>query len=457
MLKRTLSCVGIFILIFSGTANAQTEVDINAVPIISDWVLKPSSLKKIDAGAIEQAIGDWQNASGLEADATLVIMDASDGELLYGYNPNEMQTPASVTKLFTAVTVASLLDPDAKLVTRVKYRTGTVYLVGAGDPQFGARKNDGPVSLEALAQLAAIRLKELSINTVKVKIDDSIFEPLQVPNDWLDTYLASSEAHPITALNLDDPTAPRQAPKDPSLVTGEKFANFLRASGISVTGQVTREDTPELAREIAQMQSKSIAQIIEDTLYTSNNQDTEILARLAAAVASDSTDTTTTMQLIKNINESWGVDAQELDLNDASGLSRTNLISAANAATLSREILFSKEPINLIQPKNRISITKPPGAFMPDLWPVMTGLPPARSLGTMYKRLANSTDLAKGVTRAKTGTLREVIGLSGTIQTQDGGLVSFAVMANQANSRTSTRNSVDDLMNAIASCECVLK
>ena len=205
------------------------------------------------------------------------------------------------------------------------------------------------------------------------------------------------------------------------------------------------------------MQSKSIAQIIEDTLYTSNNQDTEILARLAAAVASDSTDTTTTMQLITNINESWGVDAQELDLKDASGLSRTNLISAVNAATLSREILFSKAPINLIQPKNRISITKPPGAFMPDLWPVMTGLPPARSLGTMYKRLADSTDLAKGVTRAKTGTLREVIGLAGTIQTKDGGLVSFAVMANQANSRTSTRNSVDDLMNAVANCACVLK
>ncbi len=86
----------------------------------------------------------------------------------------------------------------------------------------------------------------------------------------------------------------------------------------------------------------------------------------------------------------------------------------------------------------------------------MTGLPPARSLGTMYKRLSDSKDVAKGVTRAKTGTLNQVIGLSGTIKTKDGGMVTFAVMANQANSRTSTRNSVDELMNSIANCECLL-
>lgn len=457
MLKKTLLGVWVFLLILVAPISAETISDNQTAPPVADWVLNPASTKKIDPAAIELALGDWQNASGLKRDATLVVMDATDGEVLYGYNSNDLQTPASVTKLFTAVTVASLIDPDSQLVTRVKYQDGIIYLVGAGDPQFGARKSDGPVNLEALANLAATQLEKLNINTVKVVIDDSIFETLQVPRDWLPTYLASSEAHPITALNLDDPSAPRQAPKDPSLVTGEKFASFLRANGVSVTGSVTRDKTPDLAREIVQMKSKSMAQIIEDTLYTSNNQDTEILARLAAAVAMDSTDTNSTMELINNVNESWGINASELALKDASGLSRTNLISALNAATLSQKILYPQEPVNLIQPKNKISVTQPPGIFKPDLWPVLTGLPPARSLGTMYKRLADSNDVAKGVTRAKTGTLREVIGLSGTIQTKDGGLVTFAVMANEANSRTSTRNSVDDLMNSIANCECVLK
>jgi serine-type D-Ala-D-Ala carboxypeptidase/endopeptidase (penicillin-binding protein 4) len=425
--------------------------------VISDEVLTPSTLKKIDATALQNAIGNWQNSPGLNRETTMVIMDASDGEVVYELNPRKLQTPASVTKLFTAVTVASLLDPDAQIITRVKYFDGTIFLVGAGDPQFGARKGDGPVTLEELAKLAAESLKKQNIFSANVAIDDSIFEALQVPKDWLPSYLAVSEAHPITALNLDDPKAPRQAPIDPSLVTGEKFAGFLRAAGISVTKRVERKVTPPTASEIAQMKSKSVAQIIEDTLYTSNNQDTEILARLAARVAQDETDTGSTMQLINQVNSSWGIESDEIRLNDASGLSRTNAISALNAANVSRIILSTSEPENLPIPKNKIFLTQPPGSFSPDLWPVMTGLPPARSLGTMYKRLAQSSDVAKGVTRAKTGTLRQVIGLSGTIKTKDGGLVTFAIMANQADGRTSTRRSVDDLMNSIANCQCVLK
>ncbi len=424
---------------------------------ISDEVLTPSILKKIDSRALENAIGNWQNSPGLKRETTLVVMDASDGEVVYELNPTKLQTPASVTKLFTAVTVASLLDPDAQIITRVKYSEGTVFLVGAGDPQFGARKGDGPVTLEELAKLAAASLKKQNITSARVAIDDSIFEALQVPKDWLPSYLANSEAHPITALNLDDPKAPRQAPLDPSLVTGEKFAGFLRVAGISVTNRVERKVTPATASEIAQMKSKSVAQIIEDTLYTSNNQDTEILARLAARVAQDETDTRSTMQLIYQTNASWGIESDEILLNDASGLSRTNAISALNAANVSRIILSSSEPTDLPIAKNKIYLTQPPGAFTPDLWPVMTGLPPARSLGTMYKRLAQSDDVAKGVTRAKTGTLRQVIGLAGTIQTKDGGMITFAIMANQADGRTSTRRSIDQLMNSIANCECVLK
>lgn len=454
MLKKTAVLAAIAIFLLATPVNANS---INVSHQLADQVLQPTNLKKIDADAIAQAVKNWQNSPGLRNAATLVIMDASDGEVLYEVNPRKMQTPASVTKLFTAVTVASLIDPDAQIVTRVKLADGTVYLVGAGDPQFGAATGDGPVTLEQLANQAAVQLKKLGLKTVKIAIDDSIFEPLQVPKDWLPSYLAVSEAHPVTALNLDDPKAPRQAPKDPSLVTGEKFAIFLRAAGIAVTSRAERKVTPVAATELAQMKSKSVAQLIEDTLYTSNNQDTEILARLAAKVAQDETDTRSTMQLINQVSTSWGVDSEELILNDASGLSRTNAISALNAANLSRLILFEKTPINLPVNKNNISVTNPPGTLEPDLWPVMTGLPPARSLGTMYKRLANSNDVAKGVTRAKTGTLNQVIGLSGTIQTKDGGLVTFAVMANQANSRTSTRRSVDDLMNSLANCECLLK
>lgn len=449
------------LLVFAIFAVSLNYVPVHAATLnvgfeLADTVLEPTELKKIDEVALQQAIGDWKNSPGLKKDATLVIMDASNGEVLYEENSRKMQTPASVTKLFTAVMVASLLDPDSQIITRVKLAQGTVYLVGAGDPQFGAATGDGPVTLEQLAQQAAKALKNLGLTSVKVAIDDSIFEPLQVPEDWLPGYFASSEAHPVTALNLDDPEAPKQAPKDPSLVTGEKFANFLRASGIRVTSRVERNTTPDFATEIAQMKSKSVAQLIEDTLYTSNNQDTEILARLAAKVAQDETDTKSTMDLISTVNASWGIDSEELALKDASGLSRTNAISALNAANLSRLILIDKEPLDLPLIKNIISVTNPPGIFKPDLWPVMTGLPPARSLGTMYKRLGDSKDVAKGVTRAKTGTLNQVIGLSGTIKTKDGGIVTFAVMANQANSRNLTRDSVDDLMNSIANCECLL-
>ncbi|MGA0798661.1 MAG: hypothetical protein ACO3O9_05905, partial [Candidatus Nanopelagicales bacterium] len=101
MIKKSLFIAFFVFFVNCAPVNATTlNVDFD----LAAEVLEPTAFKKIDEGALQQAIGNWKNSPGLRQDATLVIMDASDGEVLYEENSHKLQTPASVTKLFTAVT-----------------------------------------------------------------------------------------------------------------------------------------------------------------------------------------------------------------------------------------------------------------------------------------------------------------------------------------------------------------
>ena len=84
-------------------------------------------------------------------------------------------------------------------------------------------------------------------------------------------------------------------------------------------------------------------------------------------------------------------------------------------------------------------LTIPSFSIPVDTWPVFTGLPTGHGLGTMEKRFDEENSPGRGVVRAKTGTLNQVITLAGTITTKDNAFLSFAILVNRVEKPTMVR------------------
>ncbi|HEU4674631.1 MAG TPA: D-alanyl-D-alanine carboxypeptidase [Motilibacteraceae bacterium] len=188
------------------------------------------------------------------------VLDASTGEVLYARDAAAPRTPASVTKLATAVAVLQDVGADARLRTRVVAgaRPGDLVLVGAGDPTLTAQPpsavagDDLPdrASLVALADATAAALRPLAPAEVHVGVDDGLFTGPAASPSWPPSYVGEGIVAPVHALAVDearvDPRSTGQAPRvqDPALDAGRRFAALLAARGLRVAGEVTREAAP---------------------------------------------------------------------------------------------------------------------------------------------------------------------------------------------------------------------
>ena len=421
---------------------------------LASSVLEPSKYVKGDKTAIENLITSQLSNRLFSTGYGISIRDNTDGTILFESNAQNSMLPASLTKLYTAASTAITLDPDARFVTKVKYLNNNVYLVGGADPQLGTESNPTQADLADLAKETAQKLKEFNVFEVNVFIDDAILGPLQRPADWEDTYFQSSEIHLISALNIDDPSAPAKAPVDPSITTGQKFAFYLIKNNIKVNGLVSRKNAPKDAFELSTQYSKSVSQLIEDTLMISNNQDAEILARVTSLVSENDPSTKAATELVLKDVELLGISSVDNAITDASGLSRSNKISPSDLS----EIIYKSIKNPVITKVNKGETSKfmitPILPITPDPWSVFTGLPTGHGLGTMKKRFDENNSAGRGVVRAKTGSLNRVITLAGTITTKDNVFLSFAILVNRVEEPENVREAIDNLLNELAECNC---
>ncbi len=421
---------------------------------LASSVLEPSKYVKGDKTAIENLITSQLSNRLFSTGYGISIRDNTDGTILFESNAQNSMLPASLTKLYTAASTAITLDPDARFVTKVKYLNNNIYLVGGADPQLGTESNPTQADLADLAKETAQKLKEFNVFEVNVFIDDAILGPLQRPADWEDTYFQSSEIHLISALNIDDPSAPAKAPVDPSITTGQKFAFYLIKNNIKVNGLVSRKNAPKDAFELSTQYSKSVSQLIEDTLMISNNQDAEILARVTSLVSENDPSTKAATELVLKDVELLGISSVDNAITDASGLSRSNKISPSDLS----EIIYKSIKNPVITKVNKGETSKfmitPILPITPDPWSVFTGLPTGHGLGTMKKRFDENNSAGRGVVRAKTGSLNRVITLAGTITTKDNVFLSFAILVNRVEEPENVREAIDNLLNELAECNC---
>ena len=450
---KRISIILALTLLAASSFNPGVAVENNE---LASTVLKPAKYVAGDKTKIEDLITSQLGNPLFSTGYGISIRDIYDGSILFESNAQNSMLPASLTKLYSAASTAITLDPDARFMTKVKYLDNNVYLVGGADPQLGTESNPTQADLADLAKETAQKLKEFNVFEVNVFVDDSILGPLQRPTDWEENYFRSSEIHLISALNLDDPKAPGQAPVDPSITTGQTFALYLIKNNIKVNGLVFRKTVPEGAFDLSIQYSKSVSQIIEDTLIISNNQDAEIIARVASLVAENDPSTSAAMELVLKDVEMLGISSVDNVVTDASGLSRSNKISPSDFSELIYKSIKNPEVVKANRGESSKFMVKPAIAITPDPWSVFTGLPTGYGLGTMKKRFDENGSAGRGVVRAKTGSLNRVITLAGTITTKDQVFLSFAVLVNRVEQPQNVREAIDNLLNKLADCNCAI-
>ncbi len=356
------------------------------------------------------------------------------GEVV-AHQPDVSLKPASNQKVIVAIGALELLDPEARLRTRLLAAAapsagtidGDLVLEGGGDPTFW---DVGPGSLYELAE--ALADHGVTRVTGSLWADESRYDQVRRAPGWTDRQIPG-DAAPISALTVranrlfDTP----EYLADPATGNLGVFLQYLADVGITVEGGVggTVGDTADLpapaTHELAFAQSPPIARLVQLMLTNSDNVMAELLVKEIDRAAGGPGSTAGGLAAAARIVEAWCVSLDGID-DDGSGLSYANSRSA-------------REWRQMLQVAQQQA-----------WWPTMRdGLPVAGDPdGTLKNRLKGPSTI--GNLRGKTGTINVARALSGTFTTAGGRAATFSVIINDDDDPGPALGRTDLLLERIA-------
>ncbi|WP_210593325.1 D-alanyl-D-alanine carboxypeptidase/D-alanyl-D-alanine-endopeptidase [Streptomyces sp. GESEQ-35] len=361
------------------------------------------------------------------------VVDVATGKTLYGSGADEALTPASTTKIATAVAALSAMGADHRLTTRAALEPDTreLVLVGGGDPTLTAREDaEGWASLRTLADETAEALKKRDISEVTLSYDTTLYAGPELHPIGENPNLAPVSALMADEARTDDSTSGQvERVKDPAADATRRFAAFLKDHGIRTTSPGPSKATGR-ADTLATVQSPPLSALVERMLTNSDNDIAEALARQTAVATGEQASFDGAGKAILDRLKKLGLPVAGADFKDGSGLNRDDRLTAGLLTGL---LVKSSDPAH------------------PELRAALTGLPVAGFTGTLTSRY---TDGAAGIVRAKTGTLTGVNALAGTVVDQDGHLLAFAFLASDTTDAGAAQTALDRTATALASCGC---
>lgn len=439
---------------------------------------REQSQKLIDALIADPSISD---------NTSVVIMDAN-GSVIASHEANTPREPASTLKTLTAAVASRTLDMGSTLDTQVFLlpksakdsakshgsksgsKSGSnlrkIVLRGNGDMLLGVGENDwshvnGRAGLTTLAKRTAAALKLDNIHEVSLSLDDSLFGAKRAPALVYETdterrfYAETSsmaiddarqrdlqvlgiDADAITDFPLSDP--------HPALSVGQVFARLLIKQGIEVRNYSEKTDkkaenstenssnnsknsedenksedsqNPEIevsetrplisenSRLLAKVSSAPLNEVMSYMLRLSDNTLAEEFGRLTAIAAHKSNSPEGAVQAVEEGLHKLKISTRGLHMSDCSGLSPKSHVLVTTLAKV--------QVLNIKADSGGAASSE--GLSLPGL------------VGTSRKRLADES--AAGLLRVKTGSLSEVSSMSGNVSRKSGGVLTFAVVANQ--------------------------
>lgn len=406
-----------------------------------------------------------------------VVVQTLSGTQLYNRDGDKLFTPASNLKLLTTAVALRQLGANTRLRTSVyQMPNNSLLVVGRGDPSLTTKElqligqqierrgyrqlsqiyfDDGYFRGEAIAPswewgdlstdyATAANSLILNQNTVALTVSpQQVGAPLKytwsTPNliPWqvenLSVTAAANSQNTVNAmasfgkpvLKLTGSLAQNAQPTKIDLAVanpGEVFMNSLRQIltqqqiGVGNTRLVTGQNLTNL-REIAFINSPTIAELVNETNLNSNNLYAEVLLKSIGKTNpqhSFSPDSSTDLGLaiVKQKLTELAVNPQGYRLDDGSGLSRHNLVS----------------PRTFVQVLSAM-------ARLPEGTLYRNSLPIAGLTGTLKNRLKNTP--AQGRVRAKTGSMTGVISLSGYVEPSQYSPLVFSIIIDRHDRRTS--------------------
>lgn len=343
---------------------------------------------------------------------------AKGKNVLFDHDEGKRRRLASNTKLFTTSTALQRLGgakARIETVVRRKGRTqrgvlrGNLYLVGGGDPSFGA------AGVRELAR----EVKGAGIHRVKGDLvaDDTIFDRLRgVPDSG---YGPSPYVAPLSGLVYGGSTYDG----DPAKQAGRAFEKKLRKRGVRVKGKVRVGDTPKKIAgtdPVAVYESPTIAALIQATNFPSNNFYAEMLLKGIAAQNGKGT-TKRGTRAVETFARQHG---SKIDAKDGSGLTANNRSSPRDVVRLL--VAMRKER---------------------DAKAFYGSLPRAGKQGTLDDRMEGTS--AAGRCRGKTGTITGVSSLSGYCKAGHD-LVAYSLLMNGVSNLDAAHDVQDKMVVAIS-------
>jgi serine-type D-Ala-D-Ala carboxypeptidase/endopeptidase (penicillin-binding protein 4) len=412
------------------------------------------------ANGLRTALAGPLSATALGPRVSVLVADPATGRVLLSEHGTRLMTPASTTKLVTGLAALAVLGPGARFTTRV-VRGATpdsVILVGGGDPTlavnpFPARDYPQPATLASLAASTARALKAQGRRTVVLGYDTSLYTGPQLAPGWPAAYISAGDVTPIVSLEVDqgrltaagqpedsdDPYNLQPRSNDPAGLAAASFAALLAADGIRVTAGPTRTAATRQAAQIASVTSPPLSAVVAQMLEESNNVIAENLARQVALATGEPASFSGAAQAVTGELGRLGV-TTGIRLMDGSGLSPQDAIAPA---TLVKVLELATD-----RPQYRA---------------LLAGLPVAGFSGTLSAGesvFAGIGGAALGSVRAKTGNLGTVTSLAGLAYDKSGGVLVFAIMADQVPSAgllKEAANAIDAAAAALAACGCRLR
>ncbi len=429
-----------------------------------------------------------------QASWSFTVFDVKSDSVVYKYNETTSLIPASTLKVITTATALYIVGADYKYKTYLQYDgkinkdsvlEGNIFIKGSGDPTFGYSRENGSSTYNEILEKWVSTIKRYGIKKINGSIiaDSWIFNNKPIPELWSpDDYgnyygagswglninenyysiffkSGNNEGDPtvIAKINPEMPdvkftnyvkTGPEgsgdkaiiySAPYDNNVIVKGTvppnkemfevkgaipdppyfFANLLNQKLNNNNIQLLKPDiiTPNRVAEnykfnenaritIDSVESNALSNIIYWTNLKSRNLFAETLLKTIALKQSNTSSTKEACEIVKRFWKSKGLDVSALNIFDGSGLSRENSITTKLMVDILKAIAKDTSVFNNFY----------------------QSLPIAGRTGTIAKLCKNSK--AENNLRAKSGSVSGVKAYTGYVNTTDGRLLGFAMIAN---------------------------
>ena len=327
------------------------------------------------------------------ADPGIILVDGSTKEIVYQNGADVLRSPASVLKLTSATAIAMTLDSTTVFTTSL-YKTekrGVFVILGDDDPWMTSSAKFRDANKRAYTPTL---IKAAFASDPKLKRITLLYDGI----NGSDIYYAKK-------------------------ALGRRASVVYKALGKSIEPQSVATE------KIVELKSPPLYKMINFALLYSDNVLTQRLAMIATARNGYPVNKTGLNDMMNDKLSAMGINTVGLHLEDGSGLSGGNRISAVTVSELLLKI--RSEP--------RLKI-------------VYNALPTSGESGTLVGRYHETAPQAVGLIKAKTGSTRHTVSLAGFATSGDKEYV-FVVIADHVGRtkklQNAARSAIDRMLGTI--------